>query len=244
MAQARPFAVVETGVAEVPRLGPGRQPIARAGGDQLPGERGPGRQPVGMGPGAGPLSAVGVGRVHTGPVGPESPVVIVRASANSSVLNPSTITSLFGVHRFEAGLPAPVLDASVHRSWGRGPAGAVPNQVHGRSARSGDRWDSPGTVARRMYPRSSRRRSAPPDGPRVAMDPASDRVIAGPAAGVGPGEVEEGRQHPQIGGREPGVGGDVVGDGGEGDTRLGLGPHGRTFPVRSAGPRPVWSTGL
>ena len=62
------------------------------------------------------------------------------------------------------------------------------------------------------------------------MDPGGDRVIAGPAAGVGPGEVEEGRQHPQIGGREPGVGGDVVGDGGEGDTSLVLGPPGRTFP--------------
>ena len=78
----------------------------------------------------------------------------------------------------------------------------------------------------------------------MAMDPGGDRVVAGPAAGVGPGEVKEGRQHPQIGGREPGVGGDVVGDGGEGDTSLVLGPRGAAPPVRSAGPRPVWSTGL
>ena len=64
----------------------------------------------------------------------------------------------------------------------------------------------------------------------MAMDPGGDRVIAGPAAGVGPGEEEEGRQHSQIGGREPGVGGDVVGDGGEGDTRLVLGPPGALSP--------------
>ena len=77
------------------------------------------------------------------------------------------------------------------------------------------------------------------------MDPGSDRVIAGPAAGVGPGEVEEGRQHPQIGRREPGVGGDVVGDGGEGDAESCIGsPGAHSPPVRSAGPRPVWSTGL
>ena len=70
MAQARPFAGLETGVAEVPRLGPGRQPIARAGGDQLPGERGPGRQPW---PGAGPPRS-GWGDPRA--VGPD-PVVIV-----------------------------------------------------------------------------------------------------------------------------------------------------------------------
>ena len=79
----------------------------------------------------------------------------------------------------------------------------------------------------------------------MTMDPGGDRVVAGPAAGVGPGEVEEGRQYPQIGRREPGVGGDVVGDGGEGDADLVvLGPPGRLSPVRSAGPRPASSTGL
>src|SRR5512135_3160981 len=67
------------------------------------------------------------------------------------------------------------------------------------------------------------------------MDPVSDRVVTGPAAGIRFGEVEESRQHPQVGGREPGVGGDVVGDGSEGDGRLGLGPAGRTFPP--SGPR-------
>jgi hypothetical protein len=35
----------------------------------------------------------------------------------------------------------------------------------------------------------------PPDGARVAMDPGGERLVAGPAAGIGPGEVEQGRQH-------------------------------------------------
>src|SRR5271166_1995260 len=68
------------------------------------------------------------------------------------------------------------------------------------------------------------------------MDPGGDRIVAGPAAGVGSGEVEEGRQYSQIGRREPGVGGNVVGDGGEGDADLVvLGPPGRTLPP--SGPR-------
>src|SRR5512135_3202109 len=68
----------------------------------------------------------------------------------------------------------------------------------------------------------------PLDGARVSMDSGGDRVIAGPAAGIGPGEVEEGRQHPQVGRREPGVSDDVVREGGEGDTSLALGPWERT----------------
>ena len=86
------------------------------------------------------------------------------------------------------------------------------------------------------------RRKAPPDGARVAMDPGGERIVAGPAAGIGPGEVEQGREHPQVGRAEPGVGGDVVGEGGEGDTGLGLGPPGALSPVRSAGPRPASGT--
>ena len=139
MAQARAFAVVETGVAEVPRLGPRRQPIARVGGDQLPGERGPGWKPW---PGAGPpRPGWGDPRV----VGPD-PVVIV----------PGVRILLFSILlRSRLLRRAPALDPPARRcsippcagAWGRGPAGAVPNRVHGRLDGSGDRWDFPGTVA-------------------------------------------------------------------------------------------------
>ena len=67
----------------------------------------------------------------------------------------------------------------------------------------------------------------PPDGARVAMDPGAERLIARPAAGLGPGVVEQSRQHPQVGRGEPGVGGDVVGEGGEGDRWV---APGRTSP--------------
>ena len=137
MAQARPFAGLETGVAEVPRLGPGRQPIARAGGDQLPGERGPGRQPW---PGAGPPRS-GWGDPRA--VGPD-PVVIVPGVR-------ILLFSIFLRSRLLRRAPASTPPRAGARSpraaaRGRGPAGAVPNQVHGRSGGSGDRWDSPGTV--------------------------------------------------------------------------------------------------
>ena len=138
MAQARPFAVVETGVAEVLQLGPRWQPIARAGRDQLPGKQGPGQEPW---PGAGPPRS-GWGDPRA--VGPD-PVVIV----------PGVQILLFSIFlRSRLLRRAPALDPPARRrsippcagARRRGPAGAVPNQVHGRSGESDDRWNSPGTV--------------------------------------------------------------------------------------------------
>ena len=101
----------------------------------------------GAGAGAGTLAwsgtaAGGVGRSTGGGAGSGRDR---SGSANSSVLNLSTITSPSAC----AGARpprAPALDPPVRSARGRGPAGAVPNQVHGRSGGSGDRWDSPGTV--------------------------------------------------------------------------------------------------
>jgi hypothetical protein len=51
--------------------------------------------------------------------------------------------------------------------------------------------DLPAEVAEALEPAQG-----PPDGARVAMDPGGDRIVAGPAAVIGPGEVEQGRQNP------------------------------------------------
>ena len=222
---------------EVPQLGPERQPIARAGWDQLPGERGPGREPW---PEAGPPRAgwgdprwagAGSGRDRSG-------------SANSSVLNLSTITSPLAcaVCSTPPRAGAYNLPACAARR-GRGPAGAVPNRVHGRSGGSGDRWDSPGTVAdgcSRGPPGGAvtAERSPGGDGPgrRSSCRRASSwrrpgRSRKGPPAPANRSARAWGRRRCRGGWRQRG-------------SRLVLGPPARFPPVRSAGPRPVWSTGL
>ena len=150
MAQARPFAGVETGVAEVLRLGPGRQPIARAGGGQLPGERGPGREPW---PGAGPPRS-GWGDPRA--VGPD-PVVIV----------PGVQILLFSIFlRSRLLRRAPALDPPVRGARSPRAPRAGTGACRGRS-QSGSRqvrWirrpvGFSRDGSRRMYPRSSRWRS-------------------------------------------------------------------------------------
>ena len=94
-----------------------------------------------------------------------------------------------------------------------------------------------------MYPRSSRR---PVIAGRSRVAGAGRRSSYRRASsGVGPGVLVRCGEHSQTGRLEPGVGGDVVGQGGEGEDWSCLGsPGAHSLPVRSAGPRPVWSTGL
>ena len=150
MAQARACAGLETGVAEVPRLGPGWQPIARAGEGQLPGERGPGRQPW---PGAAPPRS-GWGDPRA--LGPD-PVVIVPGV-------PILLFSIFLRSRLLRRAPR----STPPRAGARIPpcAGAGTRTCRGRS-QSGSRqvrWirrpvGFSRDGSRRMYPRPSRRRS-------------------------------------------------------------------------------------
>src|SRR5512135_968571 len=75
----------------------------------------------------------------------------------------------------------------------------------------------------------------PSDCTGMSVNPGSDRIVAwitdGPLSGV----EEQGCKHPQVGRAQAGVGGDVVGEGGEGDTGVVLGPPGRILPP--SGPR-------
>ena len=149
MAQARPFAVVETGVAEVPRLGPRRQPIARAGGDQLPGERGPGREPW---PGAGPPRA-GWGDPRA--VGPDPVVIVpgVQILLFSIFLRSRLLRRAPALDPPRAALDPPVRRAGTGACRGRSQSGS--RQVRWIRRPVGFSQDG----SRRMYPRSSRRRS-------------------------------------------------------------------------------------
>ena len=102
----------------------------------------------GAGTGVGTLAwsgtaATGVGRSTGGGAGSGRDR---SGSANSSVLNLSTITSPLACTGARSPR-APALDPPGAGARGWGSAGAVPNRVHGRSGGSGDRWDSPGTVA-------------------------------------------------------------------------------------------------
>ena len=235
VAQTRACAGLETRVAEVPRLGPRRQPIARAGGDQLPGERGPGREPW---PGAGP-PRTGWGRSTGGGAGSGRDR---SGSANSSVLNLSTITSPSAC----AGASTPPCRRFIALPrGGRGPAGAVPNQVHDRSGGSGDRWDSPRTVAdgcSRGPPGGAvtaglASRGGDGPGQRSSYRRASSwrrpgRSRRGPPAPANRWARAWGRRRRRGGWRRRGY-----------SSWIGSpGVHSR--PVRSAGPQPVWSTGL
>ena len=76
----------------------------------------------------------------------------------------------------------------------------------------------------------------PSDCPGMSVNPGSDRIVAGITDGLLSGVEEQGCQHSQVGRAEAGVGGDVVGEGGEGDTSAVLGPPGAHSPrpVRGA----------
>ena len=183
-------------------------------------------------------AAGGVGRSTGGGAGSSRDR---SGSANSSVLNPSTITSL---RRAPAIAPPPAASSPVRRRRGRGPAGAVPNQAHGRSGRSGDRWDSPGTVADECS-------RGPPGGVVTAgRSPGGDghgrrssyrrasswrrpgRSRRGPPAPANRWARAWGRRRCRGGWRR------------RGDSSC-IGSPGSHFPpVRSAGSRPAWSTGL
>src|SRR5512135_3568439 len=75
----------------------------------------------------------------------------------------------------------------------------------------------------------------PSDCPGMSVNPGSERIVAGITDGLLSGVEEQGCQHSQVSRGEPGIGGDVVGEGGEGDTGVVLGPPWRTLP--SSGPR-------
>ena len=141
---------VETGVAEVPRLGPRRQPIARAGGDQLPGERGPGREPW---PGAGPLRS-GWGDPRA--VGPDPVVIVpgVRILLFSILLRSTSPSACAGARPPRAGARSPRAPCTgTGACRGRSQSGS--RQVRWIRRPVGFSRDG----CRRMYPRSSRRRS-------------------------------------------------------------------------------------
>src|SRR5512135_1658333 len=75
----------------------------------------------------------------------------------------------------------------------------------------------------------------PSDCTGMTVNPGSDRIVAGITDGPLSGVEEQGCQHAQVSRGEPGIGGGVVGEGGEGDTGVVLGPPWRTLPP--SGPR-------
>src|SRR6266540_2280140 len=75
----------------------------------------------------------------------------------------------------------------------------------------------------------------PSDCTGMSVNPGSDRIVAGITDGLLSGVEEQGCKHSQVSRGEPGIGGDVVGEGGEGDTGVVLGPPWRSLP--SSGPR-------
>ena len=70
----------------------------------------------------------------------------------------------------------------------------------------------------------------PSDCTGMSVNPGSDRIVAGITDGLLSGVEEQGCQHSQVSRGEPGIGGDVVGEGGEGDTGVVLGPPWRSLP--------------
>src|SRR5512140_2238016 len=75
----------------------------------------------------------------------------------------------------------------------------------------------------------------PSDCPGMSVNPGSDRIVAGITDGLLSGVEEQGCQHSQVSRGEPGIGGDGVREGGEGDTGVVMGPPWRTLPP--SGPR-------